>query len=121
MKYSRITASSKLPLRLSLIEAEKFHARIQHDTADFVVSFFRDDLPHLDRPSRFRLYKDMTRICPAVELVRQRNGAVVFGRYNGLVVLDVKGVVGRAAQEQVKTRAMSLPFTQAASMVTVGP
>lgn len=114
MKYSRITASSKLPLRLSFLDAEQFNQRIQRDTSDLVINYFRNDLPHLDKVTGFRLYEKMLRICPAVELKRQPNGAVVFGRFNGLVVLDVKGVVGTAAQEQLKTRAMSLPFTQAA-------
>lgn len=120
MKYSRISYGRDGVLRLSTLDAEKFYQRIQQDTSDFVVGFFREDLPHLSSPNKYRHYHELSRFCPAVELQRQPNGALAFRRYNGLVVLDVKGVVGRAQQDFVKSRVMSLPFTVAAFTGSTG-
>ena len=114
MKFSRITKGRDQKERLSLMDPEQFGERIQQDTNDLVVMNFRRELPQLDKPSYYRRWAELSRICPAVELRRQKNGAMVFHRFNGLVVLDVKGVVGSVAQDEVKHRAMSLPFTAAA-------
>ena len=114
MKYSRISVGRDGKEHLSFVDSEQFKLRIQQDANDFLVSQFRLDLPKLDTPRSFRRYGELARFCPAVELMRQPNGAITFRRYNGLVVLDVKGVVGSAALEQVKARAMSFPFTEGA-------
>ncbi len=114
MKYSRISWGRDQQQRLSLMDVAQFHKRIQKDANHYITSFFREDLPRLEKASHYRRYNEMARICPAVELQRQENGALVFKHYNGLVVLDVKGVIGKKDQEDVKTRAMSMPFTVAA-------
>ena len=114
MKITSIkTGKDHLP-HLKTYDVEQFLDRITQDKNDFLISFFRQDLPRLEVPRHFRRYSEIPRVCPAVELKRQDNGALVFHRYNGIVVLDVKGIVGHAEQEAVKTAAMALPFTVAA-------
>ena len=114
MKYTRLSYGRDGVLRLSTIEDKRFYLRIRRDTSDCIVGFFRNDLPYLSDPKTYRRYKELPRICPAVEMQRQANGAPAFHHYNGLVVLDVKGVIGYAELQAVKLRAMSLPFTVAA-------
>ena len=111
MKYTRFSFGRDGVLRLSTVEDKKFFQRICCDMSNSVIGLFRRELPRLSSPNAFRYYNELSRIIPAVELQRQANGAPAFRHYNGLVVLDVKGVVGAQQQQSVKSRVMSLPFT----------
>ena len=58
--------------------------------------------------------ENIPRLLPAVELCRERNGSFSMKCFNGLVVLEMKGITSMAECEALKHRAMDVPSTMAA-------
>ena len=113
MKYAIITQKDK-KVRLSHMEEAKFTERIQHDANRGLVARFRNEVSWKSSPQSCFHYELIPRICPACELQQQENGVLTIKAYNGLVLLDVKPVIGQEYIEEVKSRAMTLPTTVAA-------
>lgn len=114
MKFSIITKDSDNKLHLSLREDTKVIERIQHDVRNGIIAEFRRELSWKGRAKAVKRYSQIPRLCPTAVLHLQDNGATALKAYNGLLLLDVKPVVGSKAQDEVKRRAMALPTTLAA-------
>lgn len=113
MKYAVITKRDN-KVRLSHMEEAKFTERIQRDARRGLTDRFRHELTWKNSPSACFHYEQIPRVCPACMLRVQENGVLVMAGYNGLVLLDVKPVIGEEYLEEVKARAMTLPTTLAA-------
>ena len=112
MKFSTIRTDSK-GTHLKGWEAGKFFERIRTDANGSIISSFRAEASH-ERPERFRRYREIPRVCAAVELRRQTNGALGIEAVNGLVVLEVRQLMSRTMCNDVKHAAMMMPSTLAA-------
>lgn len=114
MKYSFITEGSDHRRRLTFRTDIKFIERIQHDAHNGIIAEFRNELGRKGKAQATRQYQKIPRVCPTAVLHQQENGALTMQAFNGLLLLDVKPVVGTAAQAEVKRRAMALPTTVSA-------
>ena len=113
MKFSGIKTDKQGHTTLKQHEAADFMERIREDRNKFLISDFRENY----RPSRERTYRryfEIPHIYAAVELRRQTNGAIGFAAYNGLVVIEVHGLMSEKDCEAVKVAAMSMTHTLAA-------
>ncbi len=113
MKYTIITQKDN-KVRLTLMEEGKFLERIQRDARRGLVERFRHEVQWKNSPKDCFHYEQIPRVCPTSVLRVQENGALAMVGCNGLVLLDVKMVVGSEYLEEVKNRAMTLPTTLAA-------
>ena len=113
MRYAIITQREN-KVRLTHMDEERFVERIQHDANRDIVARFRNEVSWKSSPRDCFHYELIPRICPTCELRQQENGALVMKNYNGLVLLDVKPIIGEEYLEEVKSRAMILPTTVAA-------
>jgi len=114
MKYAIISGGGGLKTHLQHIEDQKFIERIKIDVRNGIIQEFRWEMTWRERPSLAKRYHLIPHVCPMAELQKKDGGAPTLKQFNGLLLLDVKPVVGQAAQDEVKRRAMALPSTQAA-------
>ena len=113
MKFSSIKTDQQGAKTLKQYDVADFVARIREDRNKYLISDFRANY----RPSRVHLYRryhEIPHIYAAVELCRQTNGAIGFAAYNGLVVLEVHGLMNTKDIDGVKDAAMSMAQTLAA-------
>lgn len=112
MKFTSIKTDKNKQKHLSLFDVEAFMQRIREDRNGYLIGEYRMDYkPRF--PKRFRRYAEIPSILAAVELCRQPNGALGMKAFNGLVVLEVKGLMSEERCEEVKKRAMALNETLA--------
>ena len=114
MKYAIISGGGGRKTHLQHIEDQKFIERIKIDVRNGIIQEFRWEMTWRERPSLAKRYHLIPHVCPMAELQKKDGGAPTLKQFNGLLLLDVKPVVGQAAQDEVKRRAMALPSTQAA-------
>lgn len=114
MKFSITSTGRDNRVRLSFRNAEQFKERIQVDAERVSIDDFRKCIEKSPTPKWYKYYKEIARVTPCTEFRKEQNGCLSVTAYNGLVVLDVKPLVGSEVLEEVKQRAMSLPTTFAA-------
>ena len=120
MKFSTIK-TDRTGEHLRQWELAKFIERIRRDANNNLIGMFRGYL-RPDEPESFRHYGEIPRVFAAVELCRQKNGAMRVAAVNGIVVLEVRRLMSESLCRDVKQAAMTLPSTLAAFVgaVTVG-
>ena len=111
MKFSTIK-TDKRGEHLKQWEAGKFFERIRTDANDDIITSLRMETTP-ERVMHFRRYGEIPRVHAAVELCRQKNGAIGVARYNGLVVLEVRQLMSDDRCEDVKRAAINMPSTLA--------
>ena len=112
MKFSTLK-TDKQGEHLRLWDSAKFFERIQTDASRNLIGSLRLETTP-DRIRQYRRYAEIPQVAAAVELYRQANGATGVARFNGLVVLEGRQLMGRRDCEDVKRAAMTMPSTLAA-------
>ena len=111
MKFSTIR-TDKTGEHLSQWEFTKFVKRIRTDANDNLITTFREEATP-DSARRFHRFGEIPRVYAAVELRRQKNGAVCINACNGIVVLEVRQLMSGDRREEVKRAAFTMPSTLA--------
>ena len=93
MKFSTLK-TDKQGEHLRLWDSAKFFERIQTDASRNLIGSLRLETTP-DRIRQYRRYAEIPQVAAAVELYRQANGATGVARFNGLVVLEVRQLMGR--------------------------
>lgn len=119
MKFTSIKTDRNKQKHLSLYDVEAFMERIREDRNGGLIHEYRLNYQP-SSPQSFRRYAEIPAIHAAVELCRQPNGAMGMKAFNGLVVLEVKGLMSEERCEEVKQRAMTLNETLAAFVGATG-
>lgn len=102
---------------ISTCEAGAFMERIKTETKGQYVSGLRTMLSYTAGREERGSYEYIDRlpcVCPCTEWGRTAGGERKMKHYNGIVMLDVRQLAGRAEVELVKERAALLPQTYAA-------
>lgn len=118
MKFSTIK-TDRTGEHLRQWEFAKFIERIQRDANNNLIGMFRD-YSRPDEPESFRHYGEIPRVFAAVELCRQKNGAMRVAAVNSIVVLEVRKLMSESLCRDVKQAAMTLPSTLAAFVGAAG-
>ena len=106
MKITLIKEDEKKQLRLQVRELNFFLERMRSTNGKDTILDYRKEYPTLSRPDKFIRYNQMTRVVPAVELVRQENGALGMKEFNNIVTLEVRDLPSQDEAERVKRMAM---------------
>lgn len=119
MKISSVKNGRQGRLYLKAYDVEAFVRRIREDRNNALISDYRRNY-RPNHPSRYRRYEEIPQIYAAMELQRQPNGAMGMAANNGVVVLEVKGLMNAAFGEKVRDAAMSMSNTLAAFVGATG-
>ena len=118
MKFSTIKTDRRGE-HLRQWDATKFFERIQTDTPNRLIQKLRHETTP-DRVRQFRCYDEVPQVVAAAELCRQTNGATGIAHFNGLVVLEVRQLMGQQDCDDVKRAALTMPSTLAAFVGATG-
>ena len=111
IKFTILSGDERKATRQSTREIKTFFEYIKEDHNNWLISLFRQALPRLMSPENYIHYRKIAHVLPAVELHRQKNGALEMRACNGLVVLEVGPLRGEEALRQAKELATSWPTT----------
>ena len=96
----------------SVCTMETFLEKVKKETKGKYISLLRERLPILQgSDTRFIHLNKIPRIYPIAEYRRTVDGSWNFKRYNGIVLVEVNRLSGRAEAEFVKSKAALLPQT----------
>lgn len=113
MKITSLKKDRQGLLHLKTYDVEAFIRRIREDLNGMIITDFR--MHHRpNNPTAYRRYNEIPEICAALEMCRQPNGAMGMAQNNGLVVLEVKGLMSTTLCEKVREAAMTMSCTLAA-------
>jgi len=108
------TGRTKNP-KTSPIDLGEFLEKIKSDTTKGYIMYYRDVCSSLmGGDSTFVHYDDIPSVCPACNYIINRKFELIMKDYNGLVTLEVGGLVNMVEIEAVKKQAALLPQTLAA-------
>ena len=100
---------------ISSIDVYGFLDRIRHESRAEYIRKFRDTSADFwGHPEWYVYLNRIPRICASTLYTRRADGTVKFHSYNGIVVLEVDGLMSHAEVEKVKREAMLTPQTIAA-------
>ena len=121
MKLTLIRKDKKNQTHITHKGIEWLMARIATDTKTEDVQNLRRCLASPESKLFVENYAGkLHRICPSAELDRDVNGNMVVRAVNGIVMLTVRNVLGREAQERVKQLVGQMPTTLAAFVGSSG-
>lgn len=121
MKVTLIRTDKKNVQHVSTRTIETLMERMKTDIGKEAIATFRRQLPMIANLGW--TYKDMhllPRVCATSELVRNADGELAFGRWNGLILLTLGKFEDAGLIEQTKALAMGMPSTLAAFMGSSG-
>ena len=96
----------------SVCTMETFLEKVKKENKGKYISLLRERLPTLQgSDTRFIHLNKIPRIYPVAEYRRIADGSWNFKRYNGIVLVEVNRLSGRAEAEFVKSKAALLPQT----------
>lgn len=96
----------------SVCTMETFLEKVKKENKGKYISLLRERLPTLQgSDTRFIHLNKIPRIYPVAEYRRTADGSWNFKRYNGIVLVEVNRLSGRAEAEFVKSKAALLPQT----------
>ena len=118
MKLSIIRTDRQRQKHLSTIEMAKAIEKLTEQTKTDTVGEARHTLRYyVDDPNlRPDIISQMPRLYPSVELRRDADGNFVMKQFNGVLLLNVKGLRNKEEAETIKTKVQGLPMTLAAFM-----
>nr|MCR5181336.1 hypothetical protein [Bacteroidaceae bacterium] len=119
MRFSTIRTHKEKGQALNTWTFEKFIESIQVDVNKGIIFDFRRNL-NVEHPERFYRFDQIAQVSAAVELKKQPNGAISVKAFNGLVVLEVRGLMSPEQCRSVKLAAMETDATLAAFIGATG-
>lgn len=100
--------------RVSSLGTEPLMARIRDDAKlRATVEALRAEAPALPPLIRSQYLEHLPRICPGLDIRKRRNGKIVT-TYNGVVLLEIKGLEDTSIVNELKRKAAEWPTTMAA-------
>ena len=114
MKLTLIRTDEKNQMHMSVKNLESFVERMKTETKNQEVSHLREHLRQGYPSHSYALIHKMPKVHPLAELRRDANGNLTMSRLNGLVMLNIRGLLSEQERQRVKQLAMTMPSTQAA-------
>ena len=115
MKLTLIRKDKKNHTHVTMKSMEAMMERITTDTKTEDVQNLRRFLASTADKAFLNTHTEkLHRIYPSAELEKDANGNLVMRQMNGIVMLSVRNVLGREAQQRVKLLAGNMPTTLAA-------
>lgn len=85
--------------------------RISHDVYGDYIGKYREAFLRLENEGRWIWIDRIPTVCPVSEYYRKANGQHAFRTYNGISILEIKGLNNRMEVEKVKKQASLFPQT----------
>ena len=114
MKISITSIGRDKAVHLSLRDANWLIERMKKDTQSGIVTRFREDVRQGNELSIQIGKERLPHVYPMIELKREKNETIEVNRFNGLILLEVRGVASSGELERLKQLAMDVPSTWAA-------
>lgn len=114
MKFTTIREDKNHRVHVTNRSEEWFIEKIQKDTATGLMKGYRHFLSYSSGIGSYLRMSEIPSLCMSCELRRSNEGQPEFGRWNGLVTLEVHELGSVEACDAVKRAAMQLPSTWAA-------
>ena len=114
MKISITSIGRDKAIHLSQRDAVWFIERMKKDTQSGIVTRFREAVRQGNELSIQIGKERLPHVFLMVELKREENEAIEVNRFNGLILLEVRGVASSGELERLKQLAMDVPSTWAA-------